>query len=491
MRKCSLKIGALFLAVIMLLGSCAVGEDAGANHDATDAAVSDTSEDTTDLRSLYPEPEVKDFDSYNFRIMSDSGLVFNQTEYFAEEQSGDLINDVIYLRNRTIEDKYNISISFTEDTGMTTTVKKNVMAGDDFCDIFTINATSDIFLYGREKYLYDLNTLASLDLAQPWYDQRIQKDYAVYGKLFCINGDFTIREDLREMSVTYDKKLYTEYNFDNPYEFVNSGTWTLDKMEEMSKMVTKDLNGDGVLDRNDQWGLMTELSAGWYLYLASGDKTIKYEGNSYVVDIGSERMFNIFDKVLTFISDKSLAICMDDGTVKTDLENVWKEATRMFSNDQVLFRTGTFGDTVDLRNMKTDFGILPIPKYEESQDGYYCMVHSDCHPICIPITVEDSERTALIFEALSYESMFTLRPAFYETFLDEKILRDEESTKMIDILFSSKVYDLDWVNGITGLSSVVSSVVQTGNNNLASKTASIQKSAQKKLDKFMSYYIDQ
>lgn len=483
------KIFAMFLCAA-LLSSCANDRATGPASVTDSADISETFEETTDLRSLYPSPPVKDFGGYVFRIYSDQNKVFNQTEYFAEEQTGDLINDVIYLRNRTIEDRYNIDITFTEDSNIVNTVKSCVMAGDDFADIFSVNSTADYFTFGRQRYLYDLNKLSSLDLDQPWYDQRIRTDYAVYGKLFFINGDFTIREDLREMSVTYNKKLYEENNFENPYDLVINGLWTFARMAEMAKVVTKDLNGDGKLDRHDQWGLMTEVIAGWYLYLASGNKTIKFDGTNYYVDIGSERMFDIFDKILPFLGDKSMCICMDDGSVQTDLGSVWLEATRMYVNNQALFRTGTFGDTVDLRNMETDFGVLPIPMFDENQKEYYCMVHSDCHPKSIPITVEDAERTALIFEALSYESMFTLRPAFYETFLDEKILRDKESTKMIDILFESKVYDLDYVNSITGLNTIVNTIVQTGKGDLASKIASIQQSAQKKLDKFMGYYID-
>ena len=183
---------------------------------------------------------------------------------------------------------------------------------------------------------------------------------------------------------------------------------------------------------------------------------------------------------------------MDDGSHENNLttETIWTEATKIFSENRALFRTGTFGDTVDLRDMKTDFGVLPIPKIDASQDGYYCMAHNDIMPLVIPTTVPDEHKTALLTEALAFESMFTLTPSFYEVFLDEKILRDDKSKEMIDILFESKVYSLDYMCGITGLSSMVSNIVSSGNNNLASKTASIQKSAQKKLDKFIEKFAE-
>ena len=111
-------------------------------------------------------------------------------------------------------------------------------------------------------------------------------------------------------------------------------------------------------------------------------------------------------------------------------------------------------------------------------------------PLVIPTTVPAEHTTALLTEALAFESMFTLTPSFYEVFLDEKILRDDKSKEMIDILFDSKVYSLDYMSDITGLASTVSNVIKTGKNNLASKTASLQKSAQKKLDKFVDKFAD-
>jgi hypothetical protein len=263
-------------------------------------------------------------------------------------------------------------------------------------------------------------------------------------------------------------------------------------MAGMIRDVAKDVNGDGAMTVADQYGLISENIAGWYLFLASGRDSIGYDGKTYTSDIEDAAIYNIFEDVFEVLCDKKSVIIMDDGTHANDLttETIWTEATKIFSENRALFRTGTFGDTVDLRDMKTDFGVLPIPKIDAAQDSYYCMTHVDIMPLVIPTTVPDEHKTSLLTEALAYESMFTLTPSFYEVFLDEKILRDEKSKEMIDILFDSKVYSLDYVSGITGLMSTISTIVQTGNNNLASKTASIQRSAQKKLDKYIAKFAE-
>ena len=91
----------------------------------------------------------------------------------------------------------------------------------------------------------------------------------------------------------------------------------------------------------------------------------------------------------------------------------------------------------------------------------------------IPITLnaEQCERSAVILEALAAESLYTVIPAFYEQVLDEKIARDDESKKMIEIITNSHVWDVgefyvlggfpDHFRGITGKSVGTTGIQQT------------------------------
>jgi len=50
----------------------------------------------------------------------------------------------------------------------------------------------------------------------------------------------------------------------------------------------------------------------------------------------------------------------------------------------------------------------------------------------------------VILEALAAESLYTLRPAYYDKSLKGKHARDEESVEMLDIIILSKMYDFGW-----------------------------------------------
>lgn len=485
------------LTVGMTVSACA--DETAAQNSATQTealtaeteAVTEEPDPRLEFADVAPVPE--DFGGVEFKmsVMKDYDLVFKQVGYWTEEQNGETLNDAIFARNLAVEEAFNVKTSLTPLPDTNATVRKSVQAGDYFTDIYFSNNIGEQMTLAQSGCLLDLNALSEMKLDQPWWDQRIQ-NIAINGSLYVATGDISIRDDLREMSVLYDKKLYTEFDYPDPYEFVANGTWTWDQMASMVRDVSKDLDGNGKMNIFDQWGLMSEQIAGWYLYLGAGRDSIGYKNGVYSSDIEDPAIYNIFENVLATLTDKQAVLIMDDGTHASEITtaDIWTEATKIFSEDRALFRTGTFGDTVDLRDMKKDFGVLPIPKYTEEQKEYYCMEHIDSAPLAIPSSIADIHRTALVTEALAFESKFILTPKFYEVFLDEKVLRDEKSKEMIDILFDSKYYSLDYLCSITGLQSTLATIVATGKNNLASKTASIQKSAQKKLDKFINAFGD-
>ncbi|MBQ7983959.1 MAG: hypothetical protein IJ302_10325 [Clostridia bacterium] len=481
--------------VMTSCGDASTGESVQTQAPQETAAGTEAVTEQVDPRAEYADvaPAVEDFGGYAFRmaVLEDNDTVFDQVAYWSEGENGDTLNDAIYQRNRAVEEAYNVQISLIQLADTNATVRKNVQAADDFTDIVFPSSIGDLMSLAQQGCYLDLNQIEELQLDQQWWDQRIQ-DIAIYGQLYCATGDISIRDELREMSVLYNKYLYTEYDYPDPYELVSNNEWTWETMTSMVRDVTRDVNGDGDMTVADQYGLMSENIAGWYLFLASGRDSIIVKDDKYISDIEDAKIYDIFEDIFELLCDKNAVIIMDDGTHASELttEDVWTEATKIFSENRALFRTGTFGDTVDLRNMSMDFGVLPIPKIDASQDGYYCMAHNDIMPLSIPTTVPKPHTTALVTEALAFESMFTLTPKFYEVFLDEKIMRDEQSKAMIDILFDSKVYSLDYMCGITGLSSTVSNIVSSGKNNLSSKVASIQKSAQKKLDKFVEKFAD-
>ena len=90
--------------------------------------------------------------------------------------------------------------------------------------------------------------------------------------------------------------------------------------------------------------------------------------------------------------------------------------------------------------METDFGILPYPMWDESQDGYISRIEGCVVPL-IPLTNTDLDSTGAILEALASASPDTSVAAYYDIALTGKVTRDEDSVEMLDIIYSRRIYD--------------------------------------------------
>ena len=160
----------------------------------------------------------------------------------------------------------------------------------------------------------------------------------------------------------------------------------------------------------------------------------------------------------------------------------------MFMDNHCLFYSGCFRELTHYRDMKVDFGILPMPKYDEAQESYHNLVTFHVDVGTLPITVTDPERSALILSAMSYESMLTLNPCFYDVFLDEKLARDEESKGMIDLILDTKVYDMDWTAQVSTLGKIMEKLSVERSDDFTSRWASARSTADANLEKFLTAF---
>jgi len=132
--------------------------------------------------------------------------------------------------------------------------------------------------------------------------------------------------------------------------------------------------------------------------------------------------------------------------------------------------------------METDFGIIPYPKYDINQENYVSRVEYYM-TMQLPITNPDHARAGVMLEALNSESAKTIIPAFYDIALKTKYARDDESSQMLDLIFSTLVVDI----GDTTLcdkirDSFMATMFEKNDRNLASKIESTEIIIQKFID---------
>ena len=55
----------------------------------------------------------------------------------------------------------------------------------------------------------------------------------------------------------FNKNLFDENQIPYLYDVVNDGKWTLDYQRQISQNIYSDLNGNGIKDENDRYGIIT------------------------------------------------------------------------------------------------------------------------------------------------------------------------------------------------------------------------------------------
>ena len=437
---------ALLTAIILMnlyVTSCA--EAASNSGETTATAASETESETTALVAEIPDDAYFDGHTFTFLITGNTENTWEKNDFKAEEENGEVLNDARFKRNLAVEDRLGITIETVENYGSAfgagsgyLAFQTCVMAGDTSYDAGMI-AGYDCATLACGGYLYDLNTLPYMDMTKPWWDHRVNEDLTINGKLYYTTGDISTADNDATNAILFSKQLITDFGLEDPYELVKSGKWTIDKMIEMGTGVAGDLNGDTKYDKNDRFAAIIWDDTIMGMVNATGSKcaTVQPDG-TLELTLYNDDVLSMFEKYTAFF-DRTIAYHYQ----RTSYDIT--DPVNMFANNQALFFTQLLDLVTYFRDMQTDFGILPFPKLDEEQEGYHSTIGS-WHSVflAVPLVQEDAERTGIVLEALAAESYYTVTPAYYEKTLIGKYTRDEESADMIDIILSTRVYDLGW-----------------------------------------------
>ena len=113
-----------------------------------------------------------------------------------------------------------------------------------------------------------------------------------------------------------------------------------------------------------------------------------------------------------------------------------------FENGHALFSQRVPNDIYKLRDMEDDIGILPMPKYDASQENYIAAAWGGA-VWTLPKTFDtaDADNLGIVLEAMSYATYHEVVPVYKEIALKTKTARDNESEEMLDIIFDNVYFD--------------------------------------------------
>ena len=482
--------GSRLLSLLLLCSAAALpclatacGDIAAVSENAqTQALQTQTVETEAETEAVVRDdlPEM-DYGGFDFGIFTRINTTHYQ--FVAEEQNADVLNDAIFLRNSRIAERFNIKFSEMEYE-TETDAEKLVLAGDNTYSLMNVRCTAANNM-AQKGYTLDISALDHIDFNKPYWDKELTESISIAGKEYVAIGSSNLTAVDFMTVLLYNKKLAEDYDLPNLYSLVRDGKWTFDKYRELGMAVLSDLNGDGVMNENDQWGM---LGASKFLHISlllAGDVLMfnkDSEGYPQYTIPTDNRFAEVFNKVFDVCNDSGAWYKTSDTTNEAVLYH------DMFRAGQGLFLTTIFYYLETMRDMKQEFGILPFPKYSEAQEKYRNRI-SFYDATVVPVSAKDTECSAIILEALNCESYNSVVPAYYEIALKNKYTRDADSAEMIDLIMNTRVLDIgDTYYQEDIRDGFVANLFINNKRDLVSAAEKKVKAMQKKLDKLHEAY---
>ncbi len=492
-RILSMLLCLLMLATSAFLVACGGGED-----ESSATSVGEIKGDNIEDYVTMPEFKWEGDDYKEFSVLIYSDEV--QTTYYCEDVEPDLysttdasLNEAVIRRNDEILAKYGVTV-------------KGVPVADVQADLKE-DITSDLRMYdaalpfmpaaatlAQEGYLWDLNEFSNyLHFDQPWWDKSASESLSIGNKLYFATGDISIMPKIVSTAITFNKEiLKSRFPDTDLYQMVKDKTWTFDKMIEMSREVTADTDGTTGMTYTDTWGMSSSWGDVSAFYIASGHNYISKDSNDLpIITFNDTASTTLIQKILQDLQLKD-EWCFHCNTVN-DGSNIWVVSLDVFGQNRALFRTSAFSAIKKLRayDDAQEFGILPFPLMTEEQDTYYTYCSARyAYAAVIPtsLTKEEAEFSAFMLEVMSFGGMKHITPAYYETTLKFRDLRDDESGEMLDLVFENVVYDLGIIYDFGGIGSMINDLMATNSTNIVSSFESKKEVIQTDIDKCIESY---
>ena len=472
----------LVTAMLACLASC------GGKTPAVETTTTDIPTDTTTAEITTTVAETAYIDTLEKRDMGGREIIFygqssdGRQNFYMEEKAGDLVNDTIHERDIAVEEHLNVTLTFISESDRSVVknnTKNSILAGNEEYNVILTAISDGMNTLTTSGVLYDLRQIPHLTLDSDYWNQSMYERLEINGAQYFTTGPISYSFYLTPVNMRANLRLIQEYGLENPYELVLTGKWTADKLSEMAKDKYQDLNQNATPDVGDFFGLVMDGTFGNALYTGAGLDTVSRESGECTLTLDSEQSLNLIEKYASLFGDRKQYM--------NDLNGSQSWDTDIFKAGSCIFQPSTMLGTMELRDMEDDFAILPIPKWDEAQEEYYTACNTWLPSgIAVPENCSIVDDLGLVLETMAYFSQEMMTPVVYEITLQGKVSRDENSAKILDIIYSSAAFDFVTAFNFANSGNFLREMVTGDQQNFVSGYARIKKPAQAELNKVMA-----
>ena len=470
-------LSGLLLAVLLTTSLAACGSDSDKTPagDTTPAAQT-TAAPETEAPTLFEQLPKNNYGGAQFNIL----LPSEHSYEFAEEATGEVVNDALFKRDETVESTYGVDLNYIAESGQWSTretytglIRNSIMAQDGAYDLVD-GMISILMPMTMEGLFQNLADVDGINFDDPWWSADMYDNLNVAGKLYGLTGSSMLSMYKTTYVMYANTKLITDYGLADPVDLVLAGKWTLENFLQMVTGYSRDLNNDGKMDDQDFYGYVFKDVPQRGFQTALQLDVISRDADGKLTFIGANsRYLAAVDQMAALWGNKS------DWFVGNN-----SVSTPIFINDRAIIFNETIESVEKLRDMESDFVMLPQPKYDEAQENYRVQMGTASGMLFIPNTVKNTAMTVDVLNAHGALSYMDVVPAYYEDALKYKYTRVEKNMEVIDIINRSIMLDVTYAHSQT-----IGNEVQmlfyrntVSANPVASKFAAVEKAIQAKLD---------
>lgn len=410
-------------------------------------------------------PEI-DWEGREYRILGRQYTeeIFTNFEVDRDEMPEDVVGLAVWNRNATLLAKYGIDVVGNLVDKPADQAKTFLEAGDDLYDLFMCPNTS-MQQFGIAGHLVNINGLDYIDFENNCWNDYANEQLTFGGKLYYTTNKFLLQDKHRTWIVWYNRTLANEMNAGYLEQEVFDGTWTIDRLIELSKTCSQESDGQDGMTAGDTWGVAIHTPGNFaQLLYGCGFRlsTMKKDGFPELVG-PTDAMLSIIDKVLELTTDTEHCYVQSlrptDSDNKNDIESTFREGRAVTMTHAVSWLSNLF-------RVNFEYGVLPMPKYTAEQEDYYCTpgIGNSCL-MAVPATVNDIKFAGFALEAISEESVDTTFKEYIETKCKLQVAYDEDMSKCFNIIFENIVYDIAFIDAYGDLDKVIKSdIINAGAN---------------------------
>lgn len=427
MKKMLLRTAIVLLAVAMLLGCFAA---CGKNGEPSAATEEPNVGEGTTAEEIHLDFPQEDNGNKDIVILLPSELDYD----IQTTASSESVANEVFKRNENVQDYLGIALKFTpvegewsKRTQFNDRIRTSAMGDPAEFDLVSGLVSCTFAACAMEGLFLNVNTVSNvLNLENEWWVQNLNDDFAINDNLYGVLGDLSL-SIYKQMAVIYfNQNMISTYGMDSPYQLVRDGEWYVSTLMEMAMEVEQSVDGEYDPAVNTMGLIQSHVAGRGWLTALEIEIYDRSDTGYTMKQTPDERTINIYNYMYRMFSQENTIYSTDE-----DQADLYITA---FRNNTALFSLGYIATVEQFREMTSNYGLVPLCKWDENQAEYHTPLTPSCAMYHLPVNTPDASLAAKTIEAMSFFSYRDVTPEYYEIALGYTYARDPDMREMLALV---------------------------------------------------------